>query len=143
MAIHKRVKDPHKHAPAGATMDVTVPSFSYPPSDKLAQLIVDAWKNVPFPTPTSPGLKDLLLDRDAKGDPTNTALKAARDRLKLADFDLKSAVVISEEEHDADYYTSDPDEVVFVLPKESRPDMGGANLLNTAKLLMACTPNGI
>ena len=36
-----------------------------------------------------------------------------------------------------------PDDVVFVLPKSDRVDLTGANVLQTAKLLMACTPNGI
>jgi hypothetical protein len=30
-----------------------------------------------------------------------------------------------------------------VLPNKGRADLTGASLLNTAKLLMACTPNGI
>ncbi len=34
-------------------------------------------------------------------------------------------------------------DVVFVLPNRGRIDRAGANLLNSAKLLMACTPNGI
>ena len=34
-------------------------------------------------------------------------------------------------------------DVVFVLPNKGRIDPTGGNLLNTAKLLMACTPNGI
>ena len=34
-------------------------------------------------------------------------------------------------------------DVVFVLPNKDRIVPTGANLLNSAKLLMACTPNGI
>ncbi len=34
-------------------------------------------------------------------------------------------------------------DVVFVLPNAGRVDLTGANLLESAKLLMACTPNGI
>jgi hypothetical protein len=62
-------------------------------------------------------------------------------------FDLKRAVVITEDEHDNDYYLNE-DEVVFVLPDPDRlepaPTPGRpANLLRTAKLLMACAPSGI
>jgi hypothetical protein len=35
------------------------------------------------------------------------------------------------------------DEIVFVLPDTKRVKTPPANLLDTAKLLMACTPNGI
>jgi hypothetical protein len=65
-------------------------------------------------------------------------------------MDLKSVVVITEAEHDLDYTTTDLDEVTLVLPRDSRL-AGGAisgapyapDLLETAKLLMSCTPNGI
>jgi hypothetical protein len=56
---------------------------------------------------------------------------------------LKRAVIISEDEHDRGYTMEFEDDVVFVLPRKSRLGAGGANLLETAKLLMACTPNGI
>jgi hypothetical protein len=45
-------------------------------------------------------------------------------------------------EHDNDHEMVEDNEVVFVLPKETRAFNGGL-LLETAKLLMACTPNGI
>jgi hypothetical protein len=53
--------------------------------------------------------------------------------------------VISEEEHDNDYTMQQDNEVVFVLPKDNRVVAGtvGLSLLNTVRLLMACTPNGI
>jgi hypothetical protein len=54
-----------------------------------------------------------------------------------------SAVIITEQEHDDDYTMQDPNEVVFVLPNDGRLINNPAHLLNTAKLLMACTPNGI
>ncbi len=34
-------------------------------------------------------------------------------------------------------------DLVFVLPNQGRVDPAGADLLSSAKLLMACTPNGI
>jgi hypothetical protein len=59
-------------------------------------------------------------------------------------FNLKRAVVISEAEHDNDYIMQKPEEVVFVLPDRKRLGMApSGSLLSTAKLLMACTPNGI
>jgi hypothetical protein len=87
------------------------------------------------------------LERDAvTRKPTNAAVKAATDAVNAAGFNLKRAVVISEKEHDADYTMQDLTEVVFILP--DRECLGtsfvpGESLLDTARLLMACTPNGI
>jgi hypothetical protein len=61
----------------------------------------------------------------------------------LGGFNLTRAVVITEDEHDGDYTMQDDNEVVFVLPNIGRRVAGGARLIDTAKLLMACTPNGI
>ena len=58
-------------------------------------------------------------------------------------FNLKRCVIIEESEHDDGYTMEDPHDVVFVLPDPDRVVLTGANLLNSAKLLMACTPNGI
>ena len=165
MAIHKRVRHrSHMMTPAA------LPTFSYPPSDDLATVVIDAWINgpytytptvvvvpapVPVPVPgpkTVPHLADALLQRDNSGNPTPLAIEVATYRMREAHIDLERAVVISEEEHDMDYYMQDDLEVVFVLPRPKRlhgtpvhipntpitPD-----LLATAKLLMACVPNGI
>ncbi|HUL89380.1 MAG TPA: hypothetical protein VLU23_14520 [Pseudolabrys sp.] len=137
MAIHRKAKDKRKHAPANSDLDVTLPSFSFPPSDKLAQIVIDAWAE----GDTSP-----LLERDPQtGNPTSDAVDAATERVKAAGYDLKCAVVITEEEHDNDYTMQKPNEVVFVLPNRNRVKSFSdqARLLDTAKLLMACTPNGI
>ena len=122
----------------GAPTDATIPTFSFAPNDDLAQLIVQAWTIKPF--------RDQLLERDAAHKPTNAAVKAATDSVNAAGFNLKRAVVISEKEHDADYTMQQPTEVVFVLPDFERLGTGfvpGQSLLDTARLLMACTPNGI
>jgi hypothetical protein len=123
----------------GMPTAATVPSFSYAPNDNLAQLIVQAW--------TIQSLRDQLLDRDAASKPTAVAVKAATDAVNAAGFNLKRAVVITEKEHDADYTMGDAiTEVVFVLPDPARLGTGfvpGQSLLETARLLMACTPNGI
>ncbi|HSE37753.1 MAG TPA: hypothetical protein VLG74_10645 [Blastocatellia bacterium] len=134
MAIRKKVKK-GKHS---TDTDVTIPAFSYDPS-KLAPVIVAIW-NDPNPTPT-------VLARDGQGRPTTAAVNAAKALINTSatDFKLEHPVVITEAEHDDDYTMSDPNEVVFVLPNKPRV-LAGANateLLETAKLLMACTPNGI
>jgi hypothetical protein len=86
-------------------------------------------------------IKSIFLD--------GPAFEVATQRIRQAlNVDLKRAVVISEDEHDNDYFL-DEDEVVFVLPDAGRlspaPDSAhpSANLVATAKLLMACTPNRI
>jgi len=133
MAIHKRVQDPlypgqHKH--------LVLPAFAFEPTDGLAQLIVDIWGNSK--------LESTLLERDRKTNlPTPRAVKEATSRVKRAGFDLTRAVIITEEEHDLDYIMQSDDEIVFVLPSKKRVASPAANLLDTAKLLMACTPNGI
>jgi hypothetical protein len=132
VAVKRTVPD---HAHPGHTKDVTMPVFSYFPNDGLAQMIVDAWAH--------PGN---LLQRDANGNPTQAAVQEATQRVNsLGGFNLQRAVVISEEEHDNDYTMQQDNEVVFVLPNNNRiaAGSGGLSLLNTARLLMACTPNGI
>jgi hypothetical protein len=61
-------------------------------------------------------------------------------------FNLQRAVVISEDEYYAGYTIDQDDpEIVFVLPNMNRVRVhpAGHPLLETAKLLMATTPNGI
>ena len=76
--------------------------------------------------------------------PSDAAVKFATSSVNARGFNLKRAVVISEKEHDTDYVMQKKDEVVFVLPDFTRLGMTpSTSLLDTAKLLMACTPNGI
>ena len=132
MAIHKKVTYPDK----GETKHLVLPAFSFQPTDALAQVIIDAWNNKT--------LRDQLLDRDLKTKlPTQGAVQAATKRITAAGYDLKRAVVITEAEHDNDYIMQSDDEIVFVLPNHTRITAAPANLLDTAKLLMGCTPNGI
>lgn len=145
------------------THDAAQPVFSYGPDPRLLDVIVDAWLNrdytftppggIGLPIPFGP-LRDALLERDRKGNPTPKAFSAATLKIGTAlGVDLKRAVVISEAEHDNDYFMDD-DEVVFVLPDQGRliagaipnpplPAVNPPRLVETAKLLMACTPNGI
>jgi hypothetical protein len=128
MTIQKKVPDPDH---PGDTKHLVMPAFSFGPNKALAQLIVEAWLD--------PGE---LLERDDDGLPTDGAVADATKRINEAGFDLSRAVVITEKEHDNDYIMQSDDEIVFVLPDKSRLKHG-KHLLQTAELLMACTPNGI
>jgi hypothetical protein len=133
MAIKRKVPDNRPHAPPSSTRDVTVPSFSYPSTNGLAQVIIDVWAN--------PGH---IMDRDNKGNPTQTAVREATQKIQsTAQLDLERAVIITEQEHDDDCTQQTDNEVVFVLPNQNRVTNNPAHLLDTVKLLMACTPNGI
>ena len=136
MAILKTVDDNRSSAAPGARRDIAQPSFSYPATDGLADVIVKAWADADF--------RQQLLQRDGNGAPTAAAVTAATRAINGAGFDLERAVVISEREHDGDYRMRSDNEVVFVLPNRDRARTAPANsLLTTAKLLMAATPNGI
>jgi hypothetical protein len=114
--------------------DVKVLDFSYT-SEVLAQLVVDAWGSNP--------LKTKLLDHTNQG--------AVRDELASRGVFLKHPVVLTEAEYNSGWQQDDDDEVVLVLPNEGRKTPAAGNdstghpytLLETAKLLMAVTPNGI
>jgi len=162
VAIKKKVPVRRHGAPAGTMTDITLPVFSYQ-NDKLADLIVAAWANVRFTSGAVdvPHLGDALKDRDPHtGLPTDAARATATEAVNFfANMDLTSAVIITEEEHDDDYTMQDPKDVVFVLPNQPRITLRpgehfptapippvpnyASDLLETAKLLMACTPNGI
>ncbi|MBR1255200.1 hypothetical protein JQ634_16005 [Bradyrhizobium sp. AUGA SZCCT0240] len=123
--------------------EMTVPEFAMPPDavPGIAQVIVDAWNN--------DASLDKIFERYPSGAYKGMATKDAADQATAAinaaapKFNLQRAVIISEEEHDNGYTMQFEYDVVFVLPNPDRADLNGANLLNTAKLLMACTPNGI
>jgi hypothetical protein len=103
-----------------------VVDFSYT-SDSLAQMIVDAWVDERYAT-------DLLKKANAK------KLLAARG------FFLENPVVITEEQYRNHFRQENDSEIVFVLPDRERvtqPIPPGQSLLDTARLLMAITPNGI
>ncbi len=136
MSIIKRVDDNRPSAAPGAKRDITQPSFSYPATDTLADVIVKAWADANF--------QQQILQRDRSGAPTPGAVATATTAINGAGFDLERAVIISEQEHDDDYLMRAPNEVVFVLPNKDRAKaMPAYSLLTTAKLLMAATPNGI
>ncbi len=144
MAIHKKVRH---HG--GNTSDAALPSFSYDPS-KLAPVIVAMWNDGAYPNCPA-------LERKPDGTPTAAAIAAAKALINVpfnagppptgTDLNLEKPVIITEAEHDNGWYMEDDKEVVFVLPNKPRvvqnPASTAAQLLATAKLLMACTPNGI
>jgi hypothetical protein len=132
MAIHKKVKKKD-----GSVKAVPMPDFSYSPNDSLAQMVVDAW--------VDKGYRDSLLERGADGiTVTPAAAREAKVSLAARGYYLERAVVITEDEYDNDYTRQADNEVVFVLPNLDRvTPRPGQTLLETAKLLMAATPNGI
>jgi hypothetical protein len=124
--------------------DITIPDFELDPDavPGIAQVIVDIWQQ------TLPNL-DKVLERVTtgakKGMATTTAVQQATAAINAATphYNFLRCVIISEEEHDNGYTMETENDVVFVLPNQGRIDTGGGNLLDSAKLLMACTPNGI
>jgi hypothetical protein len=111
-----------------ATQKDQVADFSYSPNDSLAQMIVDAWVNADF--------KSLLLN------PANAKAVFAT-RGFYWNGTTKKPVVISEDDYNKGYTRKHHNEIVFVLPNHDGTCPAGQNLLDTAKLLMAATPNGI
>ena len=122
---------------------MTVPEFAMPPDavPGIAQVIVNAWNG--------DASLNKILDRNPsgpnKGCATQQAVAQATAAINAAapTFNLQRCVIITEDEHDAGYTMETPNDVVFVLPNSGRVNLAGANLLNSAKILMACTPNGI
>jgi hypothetical protein len=93
-------------------------------NDTLAQMIVDSWVDTNF--------RNGLLNNPQ----TVKSLLAARG------LHLQNPVMIEEETYYQDYEMQNDNEIVFVLPQ--KPDCPpGQPLLETARLLMAITPNGI
>jgi hypothetical protein len=125
------------------SLEMTVPEFAMPPDavPGIAQVIVNAWNG----DASLSNILDRITTGPNKGMATANAVTQATAAINAAapNFNLLRAVIISEDEHDAGYTMETENDVVFVLPNPGRADLNGASLLNTAKLLMACTPNGI
>ena len=116
-----RIKD------AAGNDKTPVADFSYQ-NDALAEMIVEAWRNT--------GFRDQLLNDKAY----------AKSELAARGIYLQNPIIISETKYWTNQHTKDTDtEVVFVLPDERRigTPRQGHTLLETARLLMACVPNGI
>ncbi len=129
----KKKKGIYRPTPQGIAPSDTeqrIAEFSYQ-NDALADLIVKAWTDQNFGNQLTQG---------------NSAARAAAAKQALDDrgVHMKDPIVITEDEYYAGYTMSDTDGVVFVLPNGTRADAtAGHSLLEAAKLLMACTPNGI
>jgi hypothetical protein len=99
-----------------------VADFSYE-SDALAELIVRAWTDSTFKA-------KILTPAGAKTE------------LAARGFNLKNPIVVEESSYVTGYHAA-ADAVVFVIPDPGRITNTTGPLLETAKLLMAVTPNGI
>jgi hypothetical protein len=114
-----------------AEPDVKVADVSYQ-NDKLALIIARAWIN----------------NNNYTGDLTNHNSSFAKNQLEnVAGLKLNNPVVLTETEYDQGWQMGSDDEVVLVLPDVARVNKTGSDtentLLETAKMLMACVPNGI
>jgi len=107
------------YADSGLTDKVA--DFSYQ-SDALAEMIVRAWTDATY----------LANIKTPSGDQAELTARG---------FSLMNPIVIEETTYLPGYHAP-ADAVVFVIPDPSRITTGGP-LLETAKLLMAITPNGI
>jgi hypothetical protein len=119
---HGRLTVPHKrgiYADSGLTDKVA--DFSYE-SDALAEMIARAW--------TDPTFKAKIL-----------TAAGAKSELAARGFSLKNPIVVEESSYVTGYHAA-ADAVVFVIPDPGRITTSGP-LLETAKLLMPVTPNGI
>lgn len=118
-----------------------VADFSYQ-SDVLAQLVVDMWAgaHANLIAPTGPGTTEAQYQARSA---------AAKTVLAARGIYLEKPIVITEDEYDEGFNLEDAGltatiGIVFVLPRPTRPTtFGGPPLLETAKMLMAITPNGI
>jgi hypothetical protein len=105
-----------------------VADFSLAPSDSLAQMVVDAWVNEDY--------KKMLLKRE-------NAKALFAERGYFWSSATKTPVVITEDAYNSGHSVDHPNDLVFVLPNHDGKCPPGQTLLETARLLMACTPNGI
>lgn len=125
MAIYRKTKDENGNRVRQSDFScypIGLTSAVY--NDTLAQMIVDAW--------VDDNLKNGLLNNP----------QSVKSLLAARGFFLQNPVMIDETTYYQDYDMQNDNEVVFVLPQ--RPDdCPGHALLDTARLMMAITPNGI
>ncbi|MCA6116055.1 hypothetical protein J6524_14300 [Bradyrhizobium sp. WSM 1738] len=135
VAAHAVPKKRGIYADAKTSLQDKVADFSYQ-NDLLAQLIVDMW--------TTPSVyNDLIMPpSDYSGRSTR-----AQTALALRGIYLAWPIVITEDEYEDGFSLLEagiPTDtgVVLVVPRKTRATPGKP-LLETAKMLMAVTPNGI
>jgi hypothetical protein len=140
----KRPGGPHDDDPA--LLDDKVADFSYQ-SDALAQLIVDVWLGL------QPNLVNPFGPRVTTADYLARS-NAAKAVLAARGIYLEKPIVISEDEYIDGFSLADAGllsgganiGMVLVVPNKLRATLSVAtppSLLETAKMLMAVTPNGI
>jgi len=115
-----------------------VADFSYQ-NDVLAQWIVDIWTGPANNPLTAPATN--IVEYTQRSNYAKAAL-AARG------IYLEKPIVITEKEYEDGFSLQDAGigqdiGIVFVVPRPARATTGGPPLLETAKMLMAVTPNGI
>ena len=123
----------HKPGSSGTNKaDVKVADVSYQ-NEELAAMIVRAWTDQPA------GFQNSLLVGSSLQ--RMAAAQAALQGFPIHPIGLASPIVITEDEYNDGWECDNDEQVVFVLPNAAR--QSGTNLLETAKMLMACVPNGI
>jgi hypothetical protein len=135
VAAHAAPKKRGIYADSGLTDKVA--DYSYQ-NDVLAQLIVEMWS----------GAYPALIATATTPAQYTARMFAAKGVLEDRGIYLAVPIVITEKEYEDGFSLQDaglaPDTgIVFVLPRPARVTIGGPPLLETAKMLMAITPNGI
>jgi hypothetical protein len=117
----------------GGEPDVKTADFSYQ-NDNIADMIVRAWGDATF--------RDGLVGDTTIGLPVAQRILNAKTALQSLNppINLTSPIVLQEVEYDKGWDMDDPNQIVFVLPNKGRQS---GDLFESAKLLMACVPNGI
>jgi hypothetical protein len=136
VAAHAAPKKRGIYADSGLTDKVA--DFSYQ-NDVLAQWIVDIWTGPANNPLTAPATN--IVEYTQRSNYAKAAL-AARG------IYLEKPIVITEKEYEDGFSLQDAGigqdiGIVFVVPRPARATTGGPPLLETAKMLMAVTPNGI
>jgi hypothetical protein len=124
-----------------ADLEDKVADFSYQ-SDLLAQLVADIWTGAQANLITPSGPNTTRAEYQQR----STLAKAA---LAARGIYMEKPIVITEDEYDDGFVLENAGlsatvGVVFVVPRPTRATtLSGTPLLETAKMLMAITPNGI
>jgi len=132
-ANHQRGLWKHKANPHDP--DVKLADFSYSSTEIADKIIVRAWTNAGFRDGLVADAPNSTVTMDQRITNARNALQALNPPINLT-----NPIVLTEVEYDQGWEMDNDDQVVFVLPKMSRQ---ANDLLETAKLLMACVPNGI
>jgi hypothetical protein len=139
--VWQNTRAPGGGAPNDDNLVDRVADFSYQ-SDALAQLIVEMWLG---------NYGNLITPSGVGTTPAQYQARSAAAKVALAarGLYLQQPIVLTEIEYDGGFSLADanlPSAIVFVVPDQNRATTTVATppaLLETAKMLMAITPNGI